>query len=86
MENGTEKFQVGESYACRSIGDWNCIFSGRVVKRTAKTITLKMHGREEFRRRVKIQDGVETVEPLGAYSMSPTFHADRTLARVEGQS
>lgn len=70
MTATTTAFQVGRTYTCRSI------FSFEVVARSAAWITLKsFHGVK--RRKVSIYDGVETVSPLGSYSMSPSLRANR---------
>lgn len=69
-------FVVGEIYACRSIGDWNCIWQFVVVKRTAKFITIK-DDYETKRVGVQVRDGVERCSPLGRYSFSPTLSADK---------
>ena len=79
-------FKVGETYATRSIGDSDCIFSGKVLKRTAKTITFHMGA---FGVRVcrviadlSAWNGCESVYPLGNYSMCPIFRASKTMACV----
>lgn len=73
------KFQVGQTYGARSICDYNCIFSFKVVARTEKTVTLNASGRRDVRRKVSVRDGVEQCEPLGRYSMSPVLKADRAV-------
>jgi len=78
-------FKVGTTYETRSIGDHNCVFSYRVVGRSAKFITIEggvgRNGQGE-RRRVGIYeyDGSECAKPEGTYSMSPTIRADRETA------
>ena len=34
------KFQVGKSYACRSLADYDCIHVFKILARTDKTITM----------------------------------------------
>lgn len=64
-------FQVGKTYATRSVCDHNCIISVTVASRTAKTIktadgkTLRI---QEYR-------GIEQVKPWGSYSMAPIVDA-----------
>ena len=56
----------------RSICDNDCIFKVELIKRTAKTATIKYHG---VPRRCKIHthDGEEFIYALGQYSMAPQF-------------
>ena len=70
-----KKFTPGQQLSQRSICDHNCIFTGEVVKRTAKRVTILVHGDAKT---VKIHlddEGNEFLFPLGQYSMSPTFRA-----------
>ena len=63
------KFEVGKTYTDRAMGDSNCIYSFRVVKRTEKTVTLESsHGRTTTRR-VKLYENTETLKPHGSHSM-----------------
>ena len=45
-------FETGKTYQARSIGDHNCIFTFKVIKRTEKTITIFSGGpvAQEFAR------------------------------------
>lgn len=68
------KFETGETYTTRSIGDHDCIFAITVVSRTAKTIkTVDEHG-EARTYRTFVYDGAERVS-MGSYSMAPGFSA-----------
>ena len=72
------KFTVGQELSSPSICDSNCIFTGKVLKRTAKTVTIET--RMEGVRRLKIHvndEGIEFIFPFGRYSMAPTFKANR---------
>ncbi len=80
-------FQVGATYEARSICDHNCVWSFRVIARTAKFVTLEAdtyrnYGNAANTKRVGVGvwDGVECASPLGTYSMSPTIRANRTVA------
>ena len=75
------RFEIGETYACRSNCDWDCIFSARVVARTEKTVTFDEDGRR-YTRRPHLWRDVESVYPHGQFSMCPVFSADRTLEQV----
>jgi hypothetical protein len=71
----TQQFQVGKTYATRSICDHDCIFSFVVLGRTAKTVTVNVHGKT-VRRGLSIYDGVEQFSPFGNYSMATIIGAD----------
>ena len=68
------RFEVGETYSCRSLCDWDCIYRFEVMKRTEKTVTISYHGKLT-RRTIRIADGSEQIDPHGRYSMSPTLRA-----------
>ena len=71
------KFKVGKEYACTSIGDSDCIFRFKVLKRSAKFITLKYYN-ETHRRQIKHDDEWgEYCLPFGSYSMAPLLRAGR---------
>jgi hypothetical protein len=73
------QFEVGRTYWCRSIADYDCVWEFTVTKRTARFITIvDKHGEE---RRVGVSvwapDNEERAKPLGTFSMSPTLTASR---------
>jgi hypothetical protein len=70
------KFEVGKTYATRSIGDHNCIFSFTILARTAKTVTVTVHGKT-VRRGLSLWNGVEQFKPFGSYSMAAVISADK---------
>ena len=80
---GMAKFEVGKTYGVRSICDSDCIFWFKVVKRTAKTVTIT-DGRDTWRRGIWMDPewfgDNEVIRPLGKYSMSPILVAGRDLA------
>ncbi len=67
------KFEVGKTYATRSVCDHDCMFTIGVIKRTDKTITYK---EDDTVRRAKIRfsDDYEYIR-VGNYSMAPNFSA-----------
>ncbi len=71
------KFEVGKTYSTRSICDHNCIYSIEVLKRTAKTITVREHA-EVKTLRISIYKDVEQVKPHGSYSMAAIIDATDT--------
>lgn len=73
------KFEVGKTYATRSICDHNCIFSFVILARTEKTVTVQVHGKT-VRRGLSIWNGVEQFAPFGRYSMAAIIGADKAAA------
>ena len=69
-------FVVGRTYAPRSICDHDCVFSFTILARTAKSVTVNVHGKI-VRRGLSIWNGVEQFKPFGSYSMCTIIGADR---------
>lgn len=67
-------FQAGKTYTARSACDHNCIFEFRVVKRSAKFLTVE-HAGATKRVGIKKNDEGEWAMPLGSYSMAPIIRA-----------
>lgn len=65
-------FEVGKTYATRSICDHDCVISATITKRTAKTVTTDAG--KTFR--VSTYRDVEQFKPWGSYSMAPIIGAD----------
>lgn len=84
MTNETIKFKVGETYATRSASNHDCIIRFKIVKRTAKFITVEERG-ETSRRGVYVHDGVEHCKPNGTYSMCAIIDARGSLVRPDGE-
>jgi hypothetical protein len=72
-------FEIGKTYSTRSACDWNCIFSFTILARTAKSVTVEVHGKT-VRRGLSICDGVEEFKPFGSYSMAAIISADKVDA------
>lgn len=70
------QFEVGKTYYTRSACNHDCIFSIKVLKRTAKTVVVLKDGKEK---RCKIglsyNGKEETITPWGVYSMCPVIGA-----------
>lgn len=80
----TTAFVPGKTYRLTFIGDSNLHVAYRVVKRTAKFITIT-DGTDTIRCGVKaLYDGVEYCLPFGSYSMSPSLAADKEIDREVG--
>lgn len=70
-----KKFTAGQTLESRSICDHNCIFTGTVIKRTAKTVTINTRMKGEKRCKIHTNDEGEFIFPFGQYSMAPVFRA-----------
>ena len=70
------KFEIGKTYSMRSICDYNCIWSYKVIARTEKTITIYDGETTKKCRISKYSTKCESVYPLGAYSMCPVLRAE----------
>jgi len=73
------QFQVGKTYATRSICDSECVFSFTIMARTAKQVTVQVHGKT-VKRGLSLYDGVEQFKPFGNYSMCAIISADKQAA------
>ena len=74
------KFEAGKTYWMRSICDWDCIWNVKIIKRTAKTVLIKIDGERENKTcRVRIYENIERISPLGRHSMSPVLSADKLV-------
>lgn len=72
------QFEIGKTYATRSICDHESWFRIQVVGRTAKTLDVMLCDGSHTRKtcRVFVFDNVEHVRPWGTYSMCPVIGAD----------
>jgi len=68
-------FSAGQQLSSRSICDSNCEFTGAVIKRTAKTVTIETRMKGIARCKVQTDDEGEYIFPFGKYSMAPIFRA-----------
>ena len=79
MENTTTKFEVGQKYTARSIGDHNCVWTFEIVRRTEKSVWVKgcdMNDSQAVeRRKIEVYSNSEKFSPFGKYSMSPGVYA-----------
>lgn len=78
------QFKVNQTYQCRSICDYNCIWTYKVIKRTAATITIKDVDTKEVKtcrvsKKASEHFGCEIINPQGSYSMAPSLWADRAM-------
>jgi hypothetical protein len=70
-----KQFTTGQKLKARSICDHDCIFTGTVIKRTTKTVTIKTDMQGVKRCKIHNRGEGEFIYPFGQYSMSPTFRA-----------
>lgn len=71
-------FETGKTYSTRSIGDHECTWDYKVLKRTEKTVTItdgKVTKTCRINKAATEYSGIETVYPLGQYSMAPCLRA-----------
>lgn len=68
-------FNVGQTYSTRSIGDHDCIYSFEILKRTVKSVIIRVDGQDR-RKGLYIYEGVEQFKPHGTYSMCAVISAD----------
>ncbi len=70
----TKIFEVNKTYSMKSVCDQNCVWSYKILKRTAKTVWIKVDNEiKSFR--VRIWNNQEIIMPLGRYSMAPQLRA-----------
>lgn len=69
-----KKFKLNTEYKAKSICDYDCIFNFRIIKRTEKTVTIATRDGEK-RCKIYVFENVETIYPLGNYSMCPILRA-----------
>lgn len=83
VEDTPKVFEVGREYSCRSICDYDCIWTFRVTRRTEKNVWVvdTTHGSEgkEVRRKIDVWREEENFSPFGKYSMSPTVRAGKVI-------
>ena len=72
--NNMKTFETGKSYSTRSICDHNCIFEHEILRRTAKSVYINVHGKV-VRRSISIYDDREQFFPYGKYSMCAVISA-----------
>lgn len=70
----TKSFEVGKTYATRSVCDSECRIGITISSRTAKTI--KTEAGKTLRIFIDFQ-GFEAVRPWGSYSMAPIISAEK---------
>lgn len=77
-------FQVNNVYQCRSLCNYDCVWTYKVVKRTQATITIKDLDTNEVKtcrvsKKASERFNCEIIRPQGSYSMAPSLWADRAI-------
>jgi len=72
MENN---FIVGKIYEARSMCDHDCIFKAEILKKTAKTVTIKTLMEGTKSRKIYTHKDEQYFYPFGKYSMAPIMRA-----------
>lgn len=76
-------FKVNQTYQCRSLCNYDCKWTFKVIKRTKATITIKDMDTKDVKtcRVAKSSErfGCEIIHPMGNYSMAPSLFAERTI-------
>lgn len=76
------KFETGKTYYARSVGDHDCIYKFEILRRTDKSVWVKVHG-EIVRRAIEVHGSTEAFYPHGKYSMAAVISADKPLEVAE---
>lgn len=75
MTTTANTIKAGQTLTARSICDYNCIFTAKVIERKNSMVTVIVNG-EKKRCKVKVgYDGGEYIMAMGTYSMAPVFKA-----------
>lgn len=81
----TTQFEVGKTYAQRFMSDWDSIAFFTIKARTAKTVTIDVHGKTVRRGlSVSTYNNAEQFRPFGSYSMAMVVSATDTAEKVGG--
>lgn len=68
-------FKTGSTYTCRSVCDYDCVWSYTIASRTAKTIKTTCGKSLRINAQLTAYNNAETVFPRGHYSMAPILRA-----------
>ena len=69
-------FQVGKTYSCRSVCDYECVWTYTIKSRTAATIKTECGLTLRINKKMTSYFGVEMVQPRGNHSMAPILRAE----------
>ena len=73
-------FEIGQAYSGRFVGDADSVFQVKILRRTAKTVTVMGPKGMAQHRISRDLDGGEQIYPFGKYSMAPVCRAKRLIS------
>ena len=73
------QFEIGKTYAYHSPLNYDCVWTFKVISRTKTTAILENEYQDRIKYRIKIDNGVETIRPLGTYYHSPILNASKSF-------
>lgn len=76
-----KQFEIGKTYFCRSLCDYDCVWTFEIVSRTEKTIITACGKTLRINPKMTEYNKAETVYPLGRYSMAPTLTAEKVVTQ-----
>ena len=79
MEHKHEIFIPHTKYYYSFVCDASSYVEIEVIKRTAKTVTIKDQFGEVSRKKIFVWNGVECIKPCGSYSMNPICTAEKIV-------
>ena len=74
------RFLIHNTYSTRSSCNHECVYTFKIIKRTEKNVWIIEAGEKEIiRRKIIMCEGIETIFPLGKYSMAPVLRANKNI-------
>jgi hypothetical protein len=74
------RFLINNTYSTRSSCNNECVYSFAIIKRSEKCVWILEAGEKEIiRRKIIMYEGIETIYPLGKYSMAPILRANKNI-------
>ena len=84
MNNEIKRFEINKEYFTRSACDHECIFNTTILRRTAKTVTIKdALNKQPVRRKIHIYDNAEAIFHVGKFSMAPVINANSEISKEQ---
>jgi hypothetical protein len=75
MTSIIKKFEIGQTYTCRFVGQSDSKIQITVASRTTHTIKTTTGKTFRINQGLAERNGAEVIFPLGRYSMAPTMEA-----------
>ena len=83
MEHKHEIFIPHTKYYYSFVCDASSYVEIEVIKRTAKTVTIKDQFGEVSKRKIYHMNNVEYIKPCGTYSMNPICTAEKIVKEIK---